>query len=74
MDSVLKSKPNNGAHFARNRDYWPERQYPDGGLGYVPPESYPAVTQALVDRGYRDADIRGILGGNFLRVAARVWR
>lgn len=30
--------------------------------------TYPLVTQALLDRGYAEADIRKILGGNLLRV------
>ena len=30
--------------------------------------SYPYITQALLDRGYSDDDIRKILGGNMLRV------
>ena len=30
--------------------------------------SYPFITQALLDRGYSDADVRKILGGNMLRV------
>jgi len=73
MDSVLRAhKPNQA--FTRNRDYWPERQYPDGGTGYVPPEEAPRLTQALLDRGYGEADVRGILGGNFLRVAETVWK
>ncbi|RIK80911.1 MAG: membrane dipeptidase [Planctomycetota bacterium] len=29
--------------------------------------SYPYITQALLDRGYRDEDVRKILGGNLLR-------
>jgi membrane dipeptidase len=73
MDSVLhKHKPNQP--FTRNRQYWPERQYPDSGSGYVPPEDAPHLTQALLDRGYGEKDIRGILGGNFLRVAEAVWK
>jgi len=73
MDSVLHvHKPNQP--FTRSREYWPARQYPDGGTGYVPPEEAPHLTQALLDRGYSEADIRGILGGNFLRVAETVWK
>jgi len=29
---------------------------------------YPYITQGLIDRGYTDDQIRGILGGNLLRV------
>jgi microsomal dipeptidase-like Zn-dependent dipeptidase/D-alanyl-D-alanine carboxypeptidase len=29
---------------------------------------YPYITQALIDRGYSDAEIQGILGGNLMRV------
>src|SRR5690242_6273405 len=73
MDSVLHAhKPNQP--FTRSREYWPARQYPDSGTGYVPPEAAPRLTQALLDRGYGEADIRGILGGNFLRVAQTVWK
>jgi len=73
MDSVLhQHQP--GQSFTRNREYWPERQYPDSGSGYVPPEEAPRLTQALLDRGYGEQDIRGILGGNFLRVAEAVWK
>ncbi|MDA0221418.1 MAG: membrane dipeptidase [Proteobacteria bacterium] len=73
MDSVLHvHKPGGG--FTRNRDYWPESQYPDGGSGYVRPEDLPHLTQALLDRGYGEAAIRGILGGNFLRIAEQVWK
>ena len=40
----------------------------------VSPEEAPRLTQALIDRGYGEDDIRGILGGNFLRVAEQVWK
>jgi len=73
MDSVLKQKPS-GAPFTGSRAYWPERQYPDSGTGYVDPEAWPRITQALLDRGYDETAIRGILGENFLRVAGQVWR
>lgn len=31
------------------------------------------VTEGLIRRGYSDADIRGVLGGNFRRVIAQIW-
>ena len=33
----------------------------------------PAVTEELCRRGYGEADVRAILGGNFLRVFRQVW-
>lgn len=33
---------------------------------------YPLITQGLIDRGYTDEQIRGILGGNLLRVMRKV--
>jgi membrane dipeptidase len=73
MDSVLQQKPP-GQPFRGSRAYWPERQYPDSGSGYVDPEAWPRLTEALLARGYGDAAVRGLLGGNFLRVAGRVWK
>jgi membrane dipeptidase len=29
---------------------------------------YPAITEALCRRGFSEAELRGILGGNYLRV------
>lgn len=36
--------------------------------GFETWEKWPAITQALIDRGYSDAEMRGFLGENFLRV------
>ena len=41
----------------------------DGFASYL---DYPNITRGLVSRGYSDADIRGILGENFLRVFEQV--
>ncbi|CDX30568.1 Membrane dipeptidase [Mesorhizobium plurifarium] len=55
--------------------YWPPSQYPDGAnLGFMDPEAFPQIADALSGRGYSDQDIRGIMGENFLRVAASVWK
>ncbi|MDF2680889.1 MAG: putative dipeptidase [Brevibacillus sp.] len=36
--------------------------------------SLPEITRELMKRGYKDGEIEGILGGNFLRVYQEVWR
>ena len=36
--------------------------------------TYPVITQALLDRGYSEQDIRKILGGNMIRVLGNVER
>jgi len=56
------------------RNVWPAGFGYDAGIRFVEPESLPALTDLLLARGYSDHDIRGIMGGNFLRVAEAVWK
>ena len=52
--------------------------YPGGGydldIKVAQPEQLPELTEGLLKRGYSEADIRGILGLNWIRVARQVWR
>jgi membrane dipeptidase len=43
-------------------------------LSFVEPEQFPEFTDLLYQKGYSEQIIRGVLGGNFLRVAEQVWR
>ena len=54
--------------------FWPARQYPAGPIGFVPPEALPAIVEGLLARGYGADDVRAVLGGNFIRLAAEVWK
>jgi membrane dipeptidase len=63
-----------GTALPRNRDYWPHSQYPNEVSEFFLPEIFPHLTQGLLDRGYSDEDVRGILGGNFQRLAESVWK
>ena len=55
-------------------DWWPPgHEYDLDDMAIIPPESLPAITEALVAGGYEDNEILGILGGNYLRVAAATW-
>ena len=53
------------------RDYTLETVYAEG-LGTV--DDFPNLTAALAARGFREDEIRKILGENFLRVFEQVWR
>jgi len=44
------------------------------GLRMIAPEQIGAVIERLLRLGYRDDDVAGILGGNWLRIAREVWR
>ena len=61
--------------FETHPQFWPTRQYPSAAdIGFVAPEDLPALTEALLDRGYSEDAVRGVMGENFLRVAGQVWR
>jgi membrane dipeptidase len=60
-------------YIARFPDIYPPEQY-RAGRKMVQPEQLPDIVEALLVRGYSPAAIRGILGGNVLRVATAVWR
>jgi len=61
-------------YLATMRDTFPNDPTYSQAIKMVPPEAFPAITAALLDRGYTDADVAKILGGNWRRVAAAVWR
>jgi membrane dipeptidase len=72
LDAVLHTS-GLGTALPRNRNYWPENQYPNAVSEFFLPEIFPQLTQGLLDRGYSEADIQGILGDNFRRLAENVW-
>jgi len=51
-----------------------EDGYGSGAMNIAKPEQMPEIVEGMVNLGYKDADIIGILGGNHLRVAERVWK
>jgi membrane dipeptidase len=48
----------------------PPHHYP---AGIETPKTLPNLTQRLLERGYKESDVRKILGGNWLRVMYSVW-
>jgi len=49
-----------------------EEDYP-AGVKMVAPEQTGEIAAALFRRGYRPAEVKKVLGGNFLRVAKATW-
>jgi membrane dipeptidase len=50
------------------------RGYPEPPWHFFQPEHFPPLTEGLLRLGYAEADVRGILGENFLRLASAVWK
>ena len=58
-----------------NKAYWPPSEdYGRWPTSYVPPRQLIEITETMVRRGFRDREILGVLGGNFMRVASEVWK
>lgn len=62
------------AAIARNPHYWPPGTGYEAGVSYLDIRRLPEVAQELAKVGFTQSDIAGILGGNFRRVAERVWK
>jgi membrane dipeptidase len=45
----------------------------DTSLNFFDPENIPLLTREMLDHGYPETAVRGILGENFFRVATAVW-
>ncbi len=41
---------------------------------FFPPDRIPEIAERLLQRGYGEADVRAILGENWLRLAEQVWK
>ena len=69
LDYVMDAR--SMARYIRNNAvlYGGGQQYPaDGQIDFASPSILPQVTAELIRRGYSEVDVRGILGGNYLRV------
>ena len=64
-----------GAWAQANADMWPPNEgKPLGEIVFAQPKQLLEVSDLLLSRQYSEAEVRGILGENFARVATQVWQ
>jgi membrane dipeptidase len=74
LDTELHADDENSSEDVNEDDWWPNEFY--GGINgqrQLQPEALEQVAEALRRLGYDAAQIDGIFGGNFLRVAQATW-
>ncbi len=54
-------------------DVFPPEKFNDY-LAMAEPERLPAVAELLLKNGHSETEVRGVMGGNFLRVAEQTWK
>lgn len=59
---------------AENPQFWPVNEYPSGKTSYSEPGQMRELTEVLLRRGLPEQAVRDILGGNFMRLAAEIWK
>ena len=62
------------AELTRNPHMFDDSYTRWGPIQWMPPETLISLGEHLSQRGWTDADIHAVLGGNFLRVAESAWR
>lgn len=53
---------------------YPDKGYANLQMNIAQPEQLPEITEGLLKRGWKEEDVRGVLGLNWLRVARQVWK
>ena len=57
-----------------NPHAWPPAPKPRTGSAFAQPEQVAELTELMLRAGYGEEAVRGILGGNWLRLVREVWR
>ena len=61
------------ASLSGNTGLWPPQYGYRPGIAFYQPEQLPELAEILLSRSWSEADVRGVLGENLLRVASEVW-
>jgi membrane dipeptidase len=70
----VKNAPRFWRWVADNPHAWPPAPNPRTNSGFGQPEQVGELTELMLHAGYSEADVRGILGDNWLRLAREVWK
>ena len=74
LSTLLQTPDNELDDFVRDHpDLFPPHHGYRGGIRMVAPEALAQIVSALLKKGYAQADVIKILGGNFLRAARQTW-
>jgi microsomal dipeptidase-like Zn-dependent dipeptidase len=57
-----------------NPEYWPPDAGYDRPIDFLPLSRLPTVCDETFRVGFTETEFKGVLGGNFRRVAERVWK
>jgi membrane dipeptidase len=60
--------------YLRDKTYWPEGFGYDRPIAILGPDIFAPLEKRMRTAGYPESAIRGVLGENFRRVAAQVWK
>ncbi len=74
LDYVADQEASSPTSLNVGKDDDPDHEVPWTEINYVQPEMLPRLTETMLQHGYVDADVRGILGDNWLRLARQVWK
>ncbi len=61
-------------YLAKMRATFPAGLGYEAGVRIIPPEQVPEIVERLLQIGYTEDNLRGLLGANLLRVAKAVWK
>jgi membrane dipeptidase len=59
---------------SQNERFWPKSQYPGGSVRCAAPAQIYQIAEEMLRRNHSESVVRGVLGGNFRRVAGQVWK
>ena len=74
LDQMIGNSGTDDFKGSMAQDYWPiGKGYETANVSVAEPHQLLQLTDNLLQRGYTEADVLGILGENLLRVARQVW-